>query len=259
MLVLDIEHNLRRKSRRFYFDKRWLEKDGVKEVIERVWTLPIEGSPMHRVSMKIKACRMELNKWSRTQMLHSAKQIEIISKAMDEMKEEGDQRDWQKWKELKALLDKAYEEEESYWYQKSRNSWLKEGDKNSKFFHATTVQRRKSNGIESLEREDGTWCEGEQEVETEIEGFYKELFASEDKAGWEETLDGIPCTITDQMNTTLIRPIEDAEIKGAVFSMNPHKAPGIDECMKTTSFSLNINGESKGYIKPTRGIRDEWD
>lgn len=29
----------------------------------------------------------------------------------------------------------------------------------------------------------------------------------------------------------------------------------IMECISTVSYSVNINGEKKGYIKPTRGIR----
>ncbi|XP_071902567.1 uncharacterized protein [Coffea arabica] len=43
-----------------------------------------------------------------------------------------------------------------------------------------------------------------------------------------EILEGIPTNITDQMNRILVKPVDEHEIKTAVFSMNPNKAPGND-------------------------------
>jgi hypothetical protein len=38
--------------------------------------------------------------------------------------------------------------------------WLKLGDKNSKFFHASATQRRRANMIKSIEDEDGNFFPG---------------------------------------------------------------------------------------------------
>ncbi|KAG2277884.1 hypothetical protein Bca52824_060439 [Brassica carinata] len=46
---------------------------------------------------------------------------------------------------LKWSLYEAFRDEELYWKQKSRATWLREGDQNTKFFHATTKQRRARN------------------------------------------------------------------------------------------------------------------
>lgn len=41
-------------------------------------------------------------------------------------------------------------------------------------------------------------------------------------------IDLIPTRVTSDMNSALLKPLEDWEIKKAVFWMGPHKAPGPD-------------------------------
>jgi N6-adenosine-specific RNA methylase IME4 len=45
-------------------------------------------------------------------------------------------------RDLKKRLGEAYTKEEIFWYQKIRQNWLALGDKNTKYFHASTKQRR---------------------------------------------------------------------------------------------------------------------
>ncbi|XP_027351383.1 uncharacterized protein LOC113862498 [Abrus precatorius] len=56
------------------------------------------------------------------------------------------------WKDYEKILLR----EELLWFQKSRCKWLQFGDKNSKYFHGTTIVRRKKNKIESLQADDGS-------------------------------------------------------------------------------------------------------
>lgn len=62
MLLLDIKPELAKKKKRFYFDKRWVGKPGVEDVIRLVWESECFNSPMFKVATKIKRCRMELLK-----------------------------------------------------------------------------------------------------------------------------------------------------------------------------------------------------
>ena len=44
---------------------------------------------------------------------------------------------------------------EVQWKQKSQELWLKKGDRNTKFFHLSTIIRRRLNHIKAIKSEDG--------------------------------------------------------------------------------------------------------
>lgn len=54
ILVVDTNPEKVRTKRRFYFDKRWIDKPGVEEIIKKTWELECIGSPMFKVACKIK-------------------------------------------------------------------------------------------------------------------------------------------------------------------------------------------------------------
>lgn len=68
-------------------------------------------------------------------------------------------------------------------------------------------------------------CEGEEEVAKEISEFFQNLFMTSNPYDGNGILGRIRRKITDSMNTRLTRQVDDQEIKSALFSMNPHKAP----------------------------------
>ena len=52
--------------------------------------------------------------------------------------------------DMKIDLEKAFKEEESFWKEKSKNTWLKEGDRNTKVFHGWAQVRKMKNRVASL-------------------------------------------------------------------------------------------------------------
>lgn len=76
-------------------------------------------------------------------------------------------------KELCSLL----EEEEAYWQQRSRVSWLK-GDKNTKFFHAYANQHRRTNEIITLKNDLGVSISGDEGLEQVSTEYFSKLFTT---------------------------------------------------------------------------------
>jgi hypothetical protein len=112
--------------------------------------------------------------------------------------------------------------------QRSRVEWLREGDRNTAFFHAKASARRKTNRIDVLVREDGSVCNDQSEIKGMVHTFYEELFTSEPLVTMDSVIDAIPSKVDDQMNSDLCKAYTNDEIKAALFQMGPTKAPGPD-------------------------------
>ncbi|CAA0818673.1 Unknown protein, partial [Striga hermonthica] len=204
MLLINTNATPQQMKSRFSFDKRWISKEGVNDVIAKAWNQPCEGTPMYRVKEKIKATRIALIHWSRNHHSENQKKIQTLTSALEELRTAGGERDWNSWNSIKNQLDAAYYQEEVYWKQKSRMLWLKAGDKNTKFFHAFTAQRRRLNAITRLFDENGNLIDDHQSIKNCICRYYENLYSSEGPAGNLEILSNIPQTITDQQNEELI-------------------------------------------------------
>ena len=114
-----------------------------------------------------------------------------------------------------------------FWRQRSKQLWLQSGDKNTKFFHASASTRRRNNQINRLKDEEGKWVEWERGLPELICNHFRNLFTAEPTIR-EEIIECVPQTITDIQNVELQKPVTADEVKNAIFSMHPDKAPGPD-------------------------------
>lgn len=58
---------------------------------------------------------------------------------------------------LQAQLDEELLRRDTIWKQKSRELWVKDGDRNSKFFHLSTSIRRRKNQICAIKDGNSDW------------------------------------------------------------------------------------------------------
>nr|POE98551.1 hypothetical protein CFP56_46459 [Quercus suber] len=81
--------------------------------------------------------------------------------------------------------------------ERSRNSWLKEGDSNSRYFHCRANQRNKRNFITGLENSAGEWVEDEGRMGAAVEEYFRSIFTSSRPTDFEKILQGIHPAITE--------------------------------------------------------------
>ncbi|KAL0429070.1 UNVERIFIED_CONTAM: hypothetical protein Sradi_0533000 [Sesamum radiatum] len=79
-----------------------------------------------------------------------------------------------KARELRAKeeLSKLISQEEIFWKQRSKALWLKEGDRNSSFFHANASRRFQTNYIQKIKRADGDWTDSVEDVQQCILDYF---------------------------------------------------------------------------------------
>lgn len=70
------------------------------------------------------------------------------------------------------------EEENAKWQQRAKQNWLKDGDRNSKFFDRCANQRRKTNEISKLVLDDGRIINDTEGIAEAFCQHYMALFTS---------------------------------------------------------------------------------
>ncbi|XP_061370937.1 uncharacterized protein LOC133313564 [Gastrolobium bilobum] len=127
------------------------------------------------------------------------------------------------WKELNTI----YIQEELTWFQRSRCNWLAFGDRNSKFFHASTVSRNRRNKLLALKKDDGIWVEDPEILKLMAIDYFKSLYVEENQIT--NNLCGNQFPVINNLNWRSIGQTPNVEeIKSTIFKMHPYKAPGAD-------------------------------
>lgn len=108
---------------------------------------------------------------------------------------------------------------------KSHTQWIKEGDKNMKFFHAQTMKRRRCNKIVGLENERGYWCSEPVHVDAIVVGYFQKLFLTCD---WRilEITDCVETRLLEEDRRQLMWLVLAEEVKQIVFQIPADKSLG---------------------------------
>jgi hypothetical protein len=130
--------------------------------------------------------------------------------------------------QLSDYMNELLYKEEMMWLQRSRISWLKEGDRNTKYFHQRALWRARKNNIKKLKDDAGVWYDAPSEMERMAISYFKELFTRDPNLNADNLTSLFHEKVTTQMNDDLCRDFTKEEISDALFQIGPLKAPGTD-------------------------------
>lgn len=150
------------RNRPFRFENIWLSHPDFINNIEKWWAedLQIQGSSMFLLHKRLKHIKMKLKVWNKNifrNIFAGKKSVEnkilelnqtLIKEGFDKDKNEQAEKYHLEW-------EKLCKQEEVFWKQKSRVQWLKEGERNTKFFHGSTIANQTHNRISFIKNEDG--------------------------------------------------------------------------------------------------------
>ena len=222
-----VAHGFYRKH--FKFEAMWLTHPQCQEQVTQAWEGGVERSTMGHINEKIQACKNKLEVWDKNCFGNVTRLLKDKTKQLESLEsrpmrgEVGDQLCSLK-KEINDLLGK----EEIMWRQRSRVQWLREGDRNTKFFHAQANQRKRRNGILGINDQTGVWVSNQRAIARVAVDYFQSIFTSSSPT--EEDISKVVAQVfpkvTAEMNQVLCKEYTETEVGEALKQMGPTKAPG---------------------------------
>jgi exonuclease III len=216
----------------FRFENMWLKADGFVEKVKGWWeSYQVQGTPSFIFAYKLKALKGDLKKWNaeefgnvETRLNSLWSELRVLDSLAEERQLTIEERDQHSL--TQAEIEKTILMVETCWRQKSRALWLKEGDRNTKFFHRVANSHKRNNSIMNL-RVNGILTEDKEEIKGCITQFYQHLFC--EPYEYRPHLDGLGFSrISEDNSTWLDRPFEEEEVMGVVMGCVGDKSPGPD-------------------------------
>ncbi|KAL5542093.1 hypothetical protein UlMin_009803 [Ulmus minor] len=118
-------------------------------IIKRHWNSS-STTNLVGVSHKLRLCATDLEGWNLESFSRLKMQVRKAKTAFDRIDKNLSDHNWKEHQRLEKALDALRYKEERYWRQRSKDLWLKCGDRNSKFFHQKASARKFKNSITGL-------------------------------------------------------------------------------------------------------------
>uniref|UniRef100_A0A803Q0M3 Reverse transcriptase domain-containing protein n=1 Tax=Cannabis sativa TaxID=3483 RepID=A0A803Q0M3_CANSA len=240
-IVLDTRMDREVVKTPFRFLDAWSRDPGCRRIIDEAWNIAIDGFHSFMICRRLHSTAQALSKWNREVFGHCQFKLQALERLLTEVQNRIPTKENVELEgSIMLEIDEVEKRLESIWKQKSRENWLKEGDCNTKFFHASVAVRRKRSFIWAIKKEDGSWIEGRDHIGDYFRNHFLELFSSTNSHFNSDLEDLFEPCISNAENNILNQPPTSEEIKKVVWSMPPLKSPGPD-----------------GF--PTKFFKDYWD
>jgi hypothetical protein len=129
---------------------------------------------------------------------------------------------------IKLELNLLLEQDDLKWRQCVKVKWMRNGDRNTKFFHVCANQRKRRNNIGKIVDVNGVSCNQLEEIERAFVGYFQSLLSTCSPTIGEDCTSSITRKVSHKMNRKLLAIFSELEVKETLDQMDPMKAPGPD-------------------------------
>lgn len=233
-IVLSSEAPRRKKPFKF-FNYLLKNKDFLPLISSCWYSLNVVGSEMFRISSKLKSLKQSIRNFSKLNYSDIEKRVQeallVLSDAQSRMLSNPSSMNADLELEAARKWEILSVAEESFFCQRSRVTWLGEGDRNTAYFHRMASSRQSTNHIHFLLNEDGNRIESQEGIHTLCINYFKDLLGSEETHPLFyhddiEALLGFQCSEAQRNAFDANFTVE--EIKDAFFTLPRNKTSGPD-------------------------------
>lgn len=143
-----VERGVELNCRRIiHYEDMWSSYDACKEIIQNEWNNHgtwSDANPVQLFKKLVKTSMAQLKIWSRGEFGERTKMLESLTNELQMFRKSNmPYVSGMEIKKIERQINNILTDEEMYWKQRSRADWLKEGDRNTKFFHSKASSRKK--------------------------------------------------------------------------------------------------------------------
>ncbi|XP_024195708.1 uncharacterized protein LOC112198837 [Rosa chinensis] len=190
------------------------------------WSRPSTGNALQQLSRKIYDTGTKLMQWYKSDFDNQKAELHVIQEKLNDlMPLPYSPEQYEEQRLLHVKHSQILAQQELYWRQRSRAIWLKDGDRNSAYFHRRACNRRSKNLIRGLKDEQNQWQTDPREVQRLLLSYFSRVFSTEgcDLEALAQIIEATPVKVTPEMNSDLLKPYLEKEMKAAIFQMHPQK------------------------------------
>lgn len=129
----------------------WIEDRECRNIIHECWNT--EG--MNDIMDKMIQCCMKIEEWSGGLLKDMKTKLENCRMDLKRFRSRRDAVGVQRYREVRWEYLNLLEKKEIYWRQRAKQFWLRDGDRNSRFFQKYASVRKEHNSIKRLEDDNG--------------------------------------------------------------------------------------------------------
>ncbi|KAK4381552.1 putative mitochondrial protein [Sesamum angolense] len=219
------------KHRPFRFEASWTVSADCEQVVREGWNTWV-GNGQASLAARQRGCAARLQAWCNSKGSHSFKrQIRLREKELENIRLQPISAASKiKESKIRADIERLLSEEEVYWKQRGKVHWLREGDRNTSYFHNHASTQRRSNDITRIKNGDGQWLEQEEEIRDNIETYFGDIFRSRNPSEeeLEKGTEAISGRLSEELLHELSQPYTAEEVSKALSQMASLKSPGPD-------------------------------
>lgn len=198
----------------FRFLQAWTTDNQSHQIVQQAWKQ--ETSQFlwsYKLDTSLRNTTRALQRWNRESFGYAHLKIKELEKEL-EITQQQDQPS-AKQDEIRMQLEVQRNRMESIYRQKSRDVWLKQGDKNSKFFHLSLLIKRRHNIIEMI-KDGQNWITNAKEISSYFVTKFEELYSTSLPSCPNDLEELGEMCITLEKNSEFKKILNSAEIKEAI-------------------------------------------
>ncbi|KAJ8765020.1 hypothetical protein K2173_010492 [Erythroxylum novogranatense] len=214
-------------SKPFRFEAAWLSDSRFDNVVYETWDHSAHPTIAFK---KIKQAALHFNKHVFGNIFHRKRSLLArLRRVQTDLQDSLSSQLHSLEQQLITEYNQVLAQEEASWFQKSREHHLLFGDRNTRYFHALTVVRRRRNKIDKLKLIGSEeWCDDGNAIKQGVFNYFSEQFGRSEGTGVSPA-SAFHQKLGEAAIQPLLAPVTAAEVHTALFSMRTYTSPGPDE------------------------------